>query len=150
MGRFSRFQKEREREREAFSSVGFLTRIFDDGMKSGRILPISFHEPIISLLAICFSLLWDSLIQGLVEELAKGRIIQQIEVHGLKKLLEKSHSALEIMEECVFQLTNEFVVTYIHHFEESRKRMALLYPRLDLSPLYPFKVVLNGEMVDGE
>ncbi|KAL5067051.1 hypothetical protein RYX36_017938 [Vicia faba] len=62
----------------------------------------------------------------------------------LKKLLEESYSALEITEECVSQLTHEVVVAFIHHFEEARRRVTLLYPHLDLSPLGPFKDVLMG------
>ncbi|CAI8614621.1 unnamed protein product [Vicia faba] len=71
-------------------------------------------------------------------------------VDGLNKLLEKAQSSLEIMEERVSQLTDEVVVASVHHFEEARRRVALLYPHLDLSPLDPFKVVLNGKLVDEE
>lgn len=54
------------------------------------------------------------------------------------------------MKERVYQPTNDVVEASIHQFEDVRRRISFLYPRLDLSPLDPFKVVLDGELVDEE
>lgn len=37
------------------------------------------------------------------------------------------------------------MLTLVHHFEEARSRVTLLYPYLDLSIMDPFKVVRNKE-----
>lgn len=71
-------------------------------------------------------------------------------MEGFKKLLEDTQDALESMKECVSHLMDKAVVDSINHFKEARRWEALLYPHLDLSPLDPFKVVLNGELVDEE
>lgn len=86
------------------------------------------------------------LIEGVVTQMH----VQQADVHGLKKLLEETHSALEGMKERVSQLTDDVVATSTHHFEEARRRISLPYPHLDLSPLDPFKVVIDKELVDEE
>lgn len=54
------------------------------------------------------------------------------------------------MEEHVSQLMNKVVVAYVNRFEEARRYMAFHYPWIDFSPLDPFKVVLNGELIDEE
>lgn len=76
--------------------------------------------------------------------------VQQEKVGGLKKSLEESHRALESMEEWVSQLKNDVVVAFVYHFEEAKNRISILYPHLDLSPPDPFKVILDGELVDEE
>lgn len=88
--------------------------------------------------------------QESVWEVDEERVIQQIRVDGLKKLLGRTQSALKGTEECVFQRTDEVMVAFVTHFEEAKTHAALLYPYLDLSPLCPFKVVLNMELVDEE
>lgn len=54
------------------------------------------------------------------------------------------------MKERVSHLMDGTVAAFIHHFEEARRWMSLLYPCLDLIPLNPFKVVLDEELVDEE
>lgn len=71
-------------------------------------------------------------------------------MEGLEKLLEDTRDALENMEECVSHLMDKAVVDSTNHFKEERRWESLLYPHLDLSFLDPFKVVLNGELVDEE
>lgn len=83
----------------------------------------------------------------LIKELAEERMIKQIEVGALKILVKKAYSDVESTKEHVSQLTNESVMASVHHFEEVR---SLLYPHLDLRPLDPFKVVMDGELVDEE
>lgn len=60
--------------------------------------------------------------------------VQQEEVDGLKKLHDKAQSTLKSMEEQVAQLIGDDVAAFFHHFEEERRWVGLLYPRLDLTP----------------
>lgn len=43
-------------------------------------------------------------------------------MEGLKRLLEEAPSALKGMKERVSWLTDEFVVDFVNHFEEARRR----------------------------
>lgn len=89
-------------------------------------------------------------LKALSEEATKERNIHQIDVEGLKKLLEDTQGALLSMEERIYQLTHEVMVVSVNYFEEVKRREAFHYPQLDLSHLDPFKVVMNGELVDEE
>lgn len=42
------------------------------------------------------------------------------------------------------------MVTFIHHFEKVRWQAIFLYPKLDLSLMDPFQVVLDDLLVDEE
>lgn len=64
----------------------------------------------------------------LVEGVVAHARVQQEEVKGLKKSLEETHNALEGMKEKVSQLTNDFMTEFVHHFEEARRQISLLYP----------------------
>lgn len=63
--------------------------------------------------------------------------VQQAEVDGLRKLMEEAMGALESTKEWGFQLKEDVITTSIHHFEEAKRRVSLLYPHMDLSFL-PF------------
>lgn len=65
--------------------------------------------------------------------------VQQAKVDGLEISLKEAQSAFRSTEEHVSQFTNKTVVASVHHFEEERRLVALLYPHMDLSPLDPFK-----------
>lgn len=67
---------------------------------------------------------------------------------SLKKSLEEAQNSLKGMNETVSQLIDDTVVASIHQFEEARRQISLLYPHLDLVPFDPFKVVLDGVLVD--
>lgn len=69
----------------------------------------------------------NELFEGAIEE----RIFQQIEVGGLKKLLEDTQGSLKSMEEHISRLTNEVLVASVIHFQKARRRVAFLYPHLD-------------------
>lgn len=86
----------------------------------------------------------------LSEKETKERTIHQIDVEGLKKLLEDTQGALVSMEERIYQLTHEVMVVSVNYFEEVKRREAFHYPQLDLNRMDPFKVVMNGELVDEE
>lgn len=54
------------------------------------------------------------------------------------------------MKEMVYQIVDDIVVSFVHHFDEARRWIFVLYPHLDLGLLDPFNVVLDREMVDEE
>lgn len=54
------------------------------------------------------------------------------------------------MEERVYQPMNKVVVAYVNRFEKERRQVAFHYPWIDFSPLDPFKVVFNGELINEE
>lgn len=71
-------------------------------------------------------------------------------VDGQNNFLEEAQNTLESTKEHVSQPTDDVLETYDHHFEEERRQVALMYHHLDLSPLDPFKVIMDGELVDEE
>lgn len=78
---------------------------------------------------------------------AQARVRKE-KVDDLHKSLEEAQSILNGMQERVSQLMNDTVVASILHFEEGTRKIYFLYPHIDLVPLYPFKVVLDGDLVD--
>lgn len=84
----------------------------------------------------------------LVEGTATQVHVQRAKVKDLKKLLKDAQGALKNTKERVSQLLYDSVEAYVHHFEKARGPVALIYSHLDLSLLDPFKVVLDGELVD--
>lgn len=83
----------------------------------------------------------------LAEGVSTQVCIQQTKVRSLRKLLEDAQNALKIKKERDFQLTDDIVAASIHHFEEEKRWVFLLYLHLYLTPLDPFKVVLDRELV---
>lgn len=73
-------------------------------------------------------------LKALAREATEERLIQQIEVKCLKKLLEDTQGSLVSMEDRVSQLTDEILVASINYLEEEKSWVTLLYTHLDLSP----------------
>ncbi|KAI5408326.1 hypothetical protein KIW84_054233 [Lathyrus oleraceus] len=109
-----------------------------------------FYRMKLLLILKCFCLLESNILKAQDREDKNGVDIYLAKADGFKKLLEEVQSTLEITNEWVSQLTDDTVVSSVHHFEEVKRRVTLLYPRLELSPVDPFKVVLDGEVMDEE
>lgn len=71
-------------------------------------------------------------------------------MEGLRKFLEEAYNTLQSIKERFFQLMDDAMATSVHHFEKASRRIGLLYPHLNLSPLDLFKVVLGGDLVNEE
>lgn len=72
------------------------------------------------------------------------------EVGYSEKSLKRAHNTLNSLEERVWLLNDEVVVTSVYHFERDIKHASLLYPDLDLSPMIPFQVVQDIQLVGDE
>lgn len=88
-------------------------------------------------------------IKALVKGVATHILVQREEVGGLNKSLEGDQGFLESTEEHASQLKNDVLEASVHLFEEVRRRASLLYPHLDLSPMVPFRVIQDGELIYG-
>lgn len=81
-------------------------------------------------------------LKALSEGVTTHACSQLAEVEGLKKLLGKYRDTQKGLEKWVCLLKGKDVAAFVHHFQEVKRQISLLYPDLDHCTFIPFQELL--------